>query len=77
MRVTIELSDRECMKLLELIARRGEGNLSNLVEEAVTSYLADAANDEERIESAVDVIGTLGDEDANTLEESVRTSRWR
>ncbi|MGI9189068.1 MAG: hypothetical protein ACR2F9_02895 [Longimicrobiaceae bacterium] len=79
MRITIELSERECTKLLELAARRGEGDFSKLVEEAVVRYLANAAHDEERIDSALAVLGTLGDEGADALEESVRISRshWR
>lgn len=79
MRVTIELSDRECMKLLELAARSGEADLSKLLSEAIGRYFAKAAHDQERIASALAAIGTLGKEHADALEESVRIcrSRWR
>jgi metal-responsive CopG/Arc/MetJ family transcriptional regulator len=79
MRTTIELPDEQRAKLLELAARRGEKGFSKFVQEAVAEYLADAAHDEERIESVLAVLGTLGDEGADALEESVRIcrSRWR
>lgn len=79
MRTTIELPDEQRTNLLELAARRGEKGFSKFIQEAVAEYLADAAHDEERIESALAVLGTLGDEGADALEESVRIcrSRWR
>jgi metal-responsive CopG/Arc/MetJ family transcriptional regulator len=79
MRTTIELPDEQRAKLLELAARRGEKGFSKFVQEAVAGYLADAAQDEGRIESALAVLGALGDEGADALEKSVRISRshWR
>lgn len=79
MRTTVELSDEIRAKLLELAARRGERGFSAIVEEAVARYLQEEEERRRLAQQARSVIGTLSEDDARDLEESVRTlrSRWR
>ena len=79
MRTTIEIPDEQRAKLLELAARRGEKGFSRLVQEALELYLDEIAARERRVNEALDAIGSLDDEDANELRESVRQvrERWR
>lgn len=79
MRTTVELSDEIRAKLLELAAKRGERGFSALVEEAVARYLEREERREELATDARSVIGTMAEEDADALEESVRELRsaWR
>lgn len=79
MRTTVELPDEIRAKLLEMAARRGERGFSGIVEEALERYLAEEEGRRERAEAARSVLGTLGDEEADALLESVRRlrDRWR
>ena len=79
MRTTVELSDELRARLLELAARRGERGFSALVEEAVSRYLDELERKAEVTEKALSAIGSLGDEDGEALEDSVRALRetWR
>lgn len=80
MRTTVELSDDIRAKLLELAARRGERGFSAIVEEAVRRYLREEEQRRQVAEEAREVIGTMAEEDARALEESVEKLRggpWR
>ena len=79
MRTTIDLSDAQRAKLLELAAERGAKGFSELVREAVDQYLAENAARRGRVAAALGVLGTLTDRQAGALEESVRRLRrtWR
>lgn len=79
MRTTVEISDAQRGKLLEIAARRGEKGFSRLVQEALDRYLADEANRKDRVEAALAVGGSLTGKAADALEESVRKIRstWR
>ncbi len=77
MRTTIELTDEQRARLLELAARRGEKGFSRLIQEAVDRYLADEATRAEHIARALAAAGTLGTKAADALEESVRRARTR
>lgn len=79
MRTTVELSDEIRARLMELAARRGERGFSALVEEAVALYLDQEERRRRRAEDARSVIGTMSEEDAAALRESVRSlrERWR
>lgn len=79
MRTTIELSDRHRAKLLELAAERGEKGFSRIVQEAIDRYLAEEGSKRDRIDRALVQRGSLDDDAATALEESVRAarSRWR
>jgi metal-responsive CopG/Arc/MetJ family transcriptional regulator len=78
-RTTIELTDRQRAKLLELAAERGEKGFSRLVQEAIDRYLEENAARRERVVAALAVGGTLDDAAADALEQSVRRMRgtWR
>jgi predicted transcriptional regulator len=79
MRTTVEISDAQRAKLLEIAARRGEKGFSRLVQEALDQYLADEASRKVRVEAAIALGGSLGETAADALEESVRRIRgtWR
>ncbi|GMR22980.1 MAG: hypothetical protein BMS9Abin37_1366 [Acidobacteriota bacterium] len=79
MRTTIEIPDEQRAKLLELAARRGEKGFSKLVQEALELYLDEIAARERRVSEALSTIGSLDDDDANELRESVCQvrERWR
>lgn len=79
MRTTIEIPDEQRAKLLEIAARRGEKGFSKLVQEALELYLEEIAAREQRVNEALSAIGSLDDEGAQELRESVRQvrERWR
>ena len=66
-------------KLFEIAARRGEKGFSKLVQEALELYLEEIAAREQRVNEALSAIGSLDDEGAQELRESVRQvrERWR
>ncbi|MFO7893954.1 MAG: ribbon-helix-helix protein, CopG family [Longimicrobiales bacterium] len=79
MRTTVELPDEIRARLLEMAARRGERGFSGLVREALARYLDEEEERRRRAEEARSAIGSLSDESADALEESVRELRenWR
>lgn len=81
MRTTVELTDDQRGRLLELAARRGEKGFSRLVQEALDLYLdAEALGARKaRVDRALSVLGSLSDKAADGLEERVRALRdhWR
>jgi hypothetical protein len=79
MRTTLEITDAQRARLLEIAARRGEKGFSHLVQDALDRYLADEDNRKARIEIALSLAGTLDDKAADSLETSVRQLRktWR
>jgi len=79
MRTTIELTDSQRAKLLEIAAQRGEKGFSHLVQEAVERYLNEEAVRRERVDAARSVLGGLTDREAGELESSVTRIRgtWR
>jgi predicted transcriptional regulator len=79
MRTTIELTDEQRARLLELAARRGQKGFSALVQEAVDRYLEAEITRQERVQRALALAGSLSDAAADALEDSVRKIRgtWR
>jgi len=79
MRTTIELSDDLRSRLLAMAARRGDKGFSHLVQEAVERYLTEEEERLARTREAVDAIGSLSEEQAERMRESIRTLRatWR
>src|SRR5207248_1228021 len=79
MRTTIEISDAQRARLLEIAGRRGEKGFSRLVQEALDRYLAEEGGRRERIEAALGVGGTVSAKAADALEASVLQIRstWR
>lgn len=81
MRTTIEITDEQRARLLELAAARGKTGFSFLVREAVDRYLAseDEIQRRRKADRALSVLGTLTDEEGERLEETRRRLResWR
>ena len=79
MRTTIEISDDQRARLLELAARRGQKGYSLLVQEALDRYLQEQTRQDDRVDAALAVLGSFDDEEADRLEASVRDlrGRWR
>jgi hypothetical protein len=80
-RTTVEISDRQRARLLDLAARRGEKGFSRIVEEALDRYFreVDGAARKERADRAVAALGTLGAKAAAALRASREETRkrWR
>ena len=79
MRTTIELPDHQRARLLEIAARRGLKGFSPIVQEAIERYLEEHGSRDEAVTAALGVLGTLDEDEAEALEESVRRARsaWR
>jgi metal-responsive CopG/Arc/MetJ family transcriptional regulator len=79
MRTTVDIPNALRARLLELAARRGEKGFSNLVREAVESYLAGAEQRETVRRRAIESLGSVPEADAEMLEASVHRlrERWR
>lgn len=79
MRTTIELPNALRARLLEMAARRGEKGFSNLVREAVETYLAGQQAREAARRRAAEALGAMPEDEANRLEASIERLRaqWR
>jgi predicted CopG family antitoxin len=79
MRTTIELKDEHRAKLLELAARRGEKGFSDVLAEAIETYLDALSRDEENRKAALRLQGSLGKAEAEELRQATRSLResWR
>ncbi len=78
-RTTIEISDENRSKLLELAARRGEKGFSHLVDEAVTRYLGGLEEREKAKKKAIALKGSLLAAEADELRGNTKMIRggWR
>ena len=79
MRTTVEISDSHRARLLKLAADRGEKGFSHLVREALDRYLDADAERTARVNSALSVIGSFSETQADALAREVRRLRatWR
>ena len=81
MRTTIEITDEQRARLLELAAARGEKGFSHLVREAIERYLIVEGDSERRrrAEAALSVLGRLPEKAADRMEETRSRLResWR
>jgi predicted CopG family antitoxin len=79
MRTTIEIKDEHRAKLLELAARRGQKGFSDVVAEAIETYLASLSGDEEKRQAALRFRGSLSASEADELRTATRSLResWR
>ena len=79
MRTTIDLTDEQRAKLLHEAARRGEKGFSAIIQEAIDRYFAAEGDRREAVERARRAIGRLSGDQADRLEEEVRSLRrtWR
>lgn len=78
MRTTIEIDDEHRAKLLEIAARRGLKGFSQIVAEAIDSYLA-AQDPEKRREEVRRLQGSLAGKEGEDLRRRVQKLRkmWR
>ena len=79
MRTTIEITDEQRARLLDIAARRGEKGFSRLVQTAIDRMLADDDSGEGRIKAALALKGSMGAKEADELAASVASIRstWR
>jgi hypothetical protein len=79
MRTTIELKPEHRSRLLAIAARRGEKGFSNVLSEAVESYLGSEAERDRRRQRALQLRGALRREDAVRLRKEAASLRasWR
>jgi predicted transcriptional regulator len=79
MRTTVEITDEQRARLLEIAGRRGEKGFSRLVQEAIDLYLERLTRNDEAVDDALAVIGSFSENAAGRLEHSVREirGRWR
>lgn len=79
MRTTVEITEAQRGELLRLAAQRGEKGFSALVREAIDLYLAQSAQRQEAIRAALEVQGSLTDDEAREMTAAIRQSRerWR
>ena len=78
MRTTIEISEDQRARLIELAARRKEKGFSKLIGEALDQYLNDQLS-HEALRRALAAQGSLTAKEADLLEQASREirSRWR
>jgi hypothetical protein len=78
-RTTIEMTDEHRAALLELAARRGLKGFSDLVEEAIASYLLVETARRDKRRAAARLRGALSKDDARTLRARTAALRdeWR
>ena len=81
MRTTVEITDGQRAALLRLAATRGQKGFSFLVREAIERYLTTEEETEvrRRADAAVHALGTLSEESADHMQETVGRIRrsWR
>ena len=79
MRTTVEIPDDQRARLLEIAAQRGLKGFSVIVQEALERYLEERDSQDQATRSALAVLGTIGESEAEELEASVLAirSRWR
>ncbi len=79
MRTTIEIPDEQRARLLRLAAERGQKGFSGIVQDALERYLDEQERRSQKVEAAIDVLGTLSEDGAERLHASVRSirERWR
>lgn len=79
MRTTVEITARQRAKLLQLAAERGKKGFSELVQEAIDDYLEANSARRDRIAAAIGALGSLSEEEARGLHDSVAKARkvWR
>ncbi len=79
MRTTIEITDEQRARLMEIAGRRGEKGFSRIVQEAVDLYLERMDRSDEAVRDAIAAIGSLSDRSAERMTTSIREARrrWR
>lgn len=79
MRTTVDITDAQRAELLRLAAQRGEKGFSSVIREALDLFLRQHRARRERVEKALALRGSMGDDEAERLERSIAQLRgkWR
>lgn len=79
MRTTIEMTDAQRARLLEIAATRGEKGFSHLVQEALDLYLREHDKIADRRKAADRLMGSWGTKEADAAVKEIRKVRaqWR
>lgn len=79
MRTTVELTEDQRAELLKLAAQRGMKGFSQLVQEAINSFLENQTSRAGLIDAALGLKGTLNDKSADEFEARTQSIRknWR
>jgi predicted transcriptional regulator len=73
MRTTIDLRDDHRARLLEIAAGRGHRGISAVVAEAIEAYIETLPKKEERRKIALDLRGSLTEEEGEELRRATRS----
>lgn len=76
-RTTIDISDEQRAKLLNLAAQRGQKGFSGIVREALDRYLSDEDRRMQRVRVALAARGALSGDDGSELQARVIDMRGR
>lgn len=79
MRTTIELNEKQRAELLRLAAERGIKGFSQLIQEALDSYLRQQEDKNKTIKAAMKLKGSFTGTDADEFESCIKEIRrnWR
>lgn len=79
MRTTVELTEEQRGELLKLAAQRGLKGFSQIVQEALDSYLRGQQGKQDLIEAALGLKGSFSGKTADEFEERIAEirKRWR
>lgn len=79
MRTTVEITNEQRARLLDLAARRGDKGFSAVVREAIDHYLSNVGGRNEAVQRALASQGRLSGVDGDDLDAAVREIReqWR
>jgi Arc/MetJ family transcription regulator len=79
MRTTIEITDEQRAKLLQLAALRGEKGFSILVQEALDAYIEAQSEGRKKRQRALALMGVLKESEAHDLRKAAEAIResWR
>ena len=75
MRTTVEIKPEHRSALLAIAARRGQKGFSEVLEEAIESYLTGEAEREEKVQTFLSLAGSISQEEADELHKHVEELR--
>ena len=79
MRTTVEIKPEHRSALLAIAARRGQKGFSDVLAEAIESYLAGEVERERKVQTLLSLAGSLSEEEAEELRRTTQELRksWR
>lgn len=76
-RTNVEIRPEHIAKLREIAAKRGERGYARILAEAIESFIATQALEQERRRRAVAMAGALSDKEADRILDRIRKGRHR